>query len=79
MCLSPALADSLRRVVDTHVVGNLKDEGLNIYSISVPRANCFLVVPPEDCRSNIVGLDVAHKKTMKHDKWGQGTSFERIT
>ena len=30
VCLSPALADSLRRVVDTHVVGNIKDEGLNI-------------------------------------------------
>ena len=28
--LSPTLAGSLRRVVDTHVVGNMKGEGLNI-------------------------------------------------
>ena len=30
VCLSPTLAGSLRRVVDTHVVGNMKGEGLNI-------------------------------------------------
>ena len=30
VCLSPALAGSLRGAVDTHVVGNMEDEGLNI-------------------------------------------------
>ena len=30
VCLSPTLAGSLRRVVDTHVVGNMKGEGLTI-------------------------------------------------
>ena len=30
LCLSPTLAGSLRCVVDTHVVGNMEDEGLNI-------------------------------------------------
>ena len=30
VCLSPALAGSLRDVVVAHVVGNMEDEGLNI-------------------------------------------------
>ena len=63
MCLSPTLAGSLRDVDVAHVVGNMEDEGLNIlrdwilYSISLPRASYFLVVPPKDCRGNTVGLD----------------------
>ena len=38
-----------------------------LYNISLPRASYFLVVPPEDCRSNIVGLDWAQEKSMKQD------------
>ena len=30
VCLSPALAGSLRDAVVAHVVGNMEDEGLNI-------------------------------------------------
>ena len=30
VCLSPALAGSLRHVVVAHVVGHMEDEGLNI-------------------------------------------------
>ena len=29
VCLSPALAHSLRGIVDAHIVGNMEDEGLN--------------------------------------------------
>ena len=63
----------------------MEDEGLNIqrdwilYSISLPRASYFLVVPPEDCRGNILGLDSAQEKSMKQEGRGQGTAFERMT
>ena len=30
VCLSPALAHSLRGIIDAHIVGNMEDEGLNI-------------------------------------------------
>ena len=30
VCLSPALVSPLRGAVDTHVVGNMEDEGLNL-------------------------------------------------
>ena len=30
VCLSSTLSDSLRDAVDTHVVGNREDEGLNL-------------------------------------------------
>lgn len=85
MCLSPTLAGSLRDADVAHVVGNMEDEGLNIqkdwilYSISLPRASYFLVVPPEDCRGNIVGLDGAQEKSMKQKGRGQSTTFERMT
>ena len=68
VCLSPALVGSLRDAVIVHVVGNMEAEGLNtqrdwiLYSISLPRASCFLVVPPENCRSNTVGLDRAQEE-----------------
>ena len=51
----------------------MEDEGLNIkrdwvlYSISLTRASSFLVVPPEDCRDNIVRLDGARENNMKQD------------
>ena len=63
----------------------MEDECLTIqrdwifYSISLPRATYFLVVPPEDCRGNIVGLDRAQEKSVKQEGRGQGTSFERMT
>ena len=84
VCLSPTLAGSLRNADVAHVVGNMEDEGLNIqkdwilYSISLPRASYFLVVPP-DCRGNIVGLDGAEERSMKQEGRGQGTTFERMT
>ena len=65
VCLLPGLAGSLRDGDIADIVGNTEDEGLNIsrdwilYSISRPRASYFLVVPPEDCRGNIVVLDGA--------------------
>ena len=71
VCLSPALAGSLRDAVLAHVAGSMEDEGLNmerdwvLYSISLPRPSCFLVVPPEDCRGDIVGLDGAQEKSIK--------------
>ena len=76
VCLSPALAGSLRDADAAHVVGNIEDEGLNIYSdwilhsISLPRASYFLVFLPEDCRGKIVGLDRAQKK---HETGGKGS------
>ena len=30
VCLSPALVSPLRGAVDTHIVGNMEDEGLNL-------------------------------------------------
>ena len=50
--LLPALAGSLRDAAVAHVVGNMEDEGLNIwrdwilYSISLPRASYFLIDHP---------------------------------
>ena len=85
VCLSPTLGGSVRDAIVAHVVGNMEDEGLNIqkdwilYSISLPRASYFLVVPPEDCRGNIVGLDGAQEKSMKQKGRGQSTTFERMT
>ena len=32
VCLSPALVHALRGAVVTHVVGDMEDEGLNLYS-----------------------------------------------
>ena len=71
MCLSPTLVISLRNAGIARVVENMEDEGLSVqrdwilYSISLPRASYFLVVPPEDCRGNIVGKD--GEKSMKQE------------
>ena len=84
VCLSPALVHPLRSAVVTHVVGNMEDKGLSLYrdcilySISLPRDRCFLVVLPEDCRGNTVVPDGAHEKSMKWDRSGQGTTFRRM-
>ena len=78
VCLSPALGGSLGDANVAHAVGNMEDEGLNIsrdgilYSISLPEASYFLVVPPEDCRGNIVDLEGAQEKSLS-------TTFERMT
>ena len=44
-----------------------------------PRTSYSLVVPPEDCRGNTVGLNGAQEKSMKQEGRGQGTTFERMT
>ena len=49
-----------------------------LYSISLPRVSYFLVVPPEDCTGNTVGLDGAQEKSIKQEGRGQGTIFERM-
>ena len=85
MYLLPTLAGLLREADVAYVVGNMEEGGLNIYrdwilySIFLPRASYFLVVPPEDCRGNLVGLDVAQEKSMKQEGRRQGTTFERMT
>ena len=85
LCLSPTLVGSLKDADVAHVVGNMEDEGLNIQrdwilcSICLPRASYILVVPPEDCRGNVVGLDGAHEKSVKEEGSGQGTTFKRMT
>ena len=87
VCLShcvPTLASSLRVAIVVHVVGNMEVQGLNIYrdwrlySISLPKANYFLVVPPEYFRGNIVGPDRAQEKSVKQEGRGPGTTFERM-
>ena len=86
VCLWPTLAGSLRdAVVVAHIVGNMEDESVNIqrdwllYGISLPKTTYFLLVPPEDCRGNIEGLNEAQEKSMKLEGSGQGTTFERMT
>ena len=61
----------------------MEDEGFSsdriLYSIFFPRVSYFLVVPSEDCRFNVVGLDGTHEKSMKQEGRGKGTTFERMT
>ena len=84
VCLSPDLEGSLRDAIVAHGVGNMENEGMNIYrdwilySISLPRTSYFLVVPSEDCRSNIVGPDRAQEKSMKQEESMQDITFERM-
>ena len=44
-------------------------EGLNIIQYFPPKASYFLVVSPDDCRGNLVGLDRAHEE---HETGGKG-------
>ena len=53
--------------------------GLDIIEYFPPKASYFLVVSPEDCRGNFVGLDGAQEKRMKEEGRGQSTIFERMT
>ena len=52
--------------------------GLDITQHFPPKASYFLVVSPEDCRGNLVGLDGAQEKSMKQERMGQSTTFERM-
>ena len=76
--VSPPLAGPLRDAVAAHAVGSM--QGLNIwrdwilYGPFLPRASYFLVVPPEDCRGNIVGLDGAQEEYETGGK-GAGHNF----
>ena len=47
--------------------------------MSLPRASYFLVVPPEDCRGNTVGLDGTQEKGVKQEEREQSITFERMT
>ena len=53
--------------------------GLDIIVYFSPKASYFPVVFPEDCRGNLVGLDGAQEKSMKQERRGQSTTFERLT
>ena len=50
---------------------------LDIIEYFSPKASCFLVVSPEDCRGSLVGLDGAREKSMKQEGRGQSTNFEK--
>ena len=58
-------------------MGRIK--GLDIIQYFPPKASYFLVVSPEYCRGNLVGLDGAQEKSMKQEGRGQSTTFERMT
>ena len=53
--------------------------GLDITQYFPPKASYFLVVPPEDCRGNIVGPDGAEERSVKQEGMGQSTTFEKMT
>ena len=59
------------------MLGRIK--GLNIIEYFPPKASYFLVVPPEDCRGNIVGPDGAEERSMKQEGRRQSTIFECMT
>ena len=77
VCLSPTLLGPLRGAVVPHVVGNMEDEGLNIWrdwilhSISHPRASYFLVVPPEDCRATLWAWRGLRKRSWNRREGGR--------
>ena len=52
---------------------------MDIIEYFPPKASYFLVVSPEDCRGNLVGLDGAQEKSMKQEGRRQSTTFERMT
>ena len=49
--------------------------GLDMIENFPPKASYFLVVPPEDCRGNIVGPDGAQEKSMKQEGRGAGPNL----
>ena len=52
---------------------------MGIIEYFLPKASYFVVVSPEDCTDNLVGLDGAQEKSMKLEGRGQSTTFERMT
>ena len=58
------------------MLGTIK--GLDIIQYFPPKSSYFLIVPPEDCRGNTVGLDGAEERSMKQEGRRQSTTFERI-
>ena len=52
---------------------------MDIIEYFPPKASYFLVVSPEDCTGNLVGLDGAQAKRVKLEGRGQSTTFERMT
>ena len=55
---------------------------LDIIQYFPPKASCFLVIPLEDCRGNVVGPDGAEERSMKQEgrgEGGQSTTSERMT
>ena len=59
------------------MLGRIK--GLDIIQYFPPQASYFLVVSPEYCRDNIVGLDGDEERSMKQEGRRQSTTFERMT
>ena len=51
------------------VLGRIRE--LDIIEYFSPKASYFLVVSPEDCRGNFVGLDGAQAKSKKQEGRGQ--------
>jgi hypothetical protein len=49
---------------------------LDIIEYFPPKASYFLVVSPEDCRGNLVGLDGAQEKSMKQEGRGMAQLFK---
>ena len=59
------------------MLGRIK--GVDIIQYFPPKASYFLVVSPEYCRDNIVGLDGDEERSMKQEGRRQSTTFERMT
>ena len=54
-----------------------RTKGLDIIQYFNPKASYFLVIPLEDCRGNIVGLDGAEGRSMKQEgKGGRAQPLE---
>ena len=49
----------------------LPKEDWILYNIALPRVSYFLVVPPVECRGNIVGPPWAQEKSMKQEGGGR--------
>ena len=47
-----------------------RTKGLDTIQYFPPKASYFLVIPIEDCRGNIVGLDGAEERSMKQEGSG---------
>ena len=54
-------------------------EGLDIIQYFPPKGQLFSGCPSRNCSGNIVGQDGAQEKSMKQDRKGLGTTFERMT